>query len=45
MSARRQADNKRQFVQESVPYRKAYEDAVQAARAAGCNTGDNNDDN
>jgi hypothetical protein len=45
MSARRQADNKRQFVPESVPYRKAYEDAVQAARAAGCNTGDNNDDN
>jgi hypothetical protein len=45
MSALRQADNKRQFVPESVPHRKAYEDAMEAARAAGCDTGDNNDDN
>lgn len=45
LSALRQADNKRQFAPESAPYRKAYEDAAQAARAAGCVTDDNNDDN
>jgi hypothetical protein len=45
MSALRQANSKRQFAPESAPYRKAYEEAVQAARAAGCDTGDNTDDN
>jgi hypothetical protein len=42
LSVLRQADNKRQFAPESAPYRKAYEDAEQAAHAAGCATDDNN---
>lgn len=45
MSTVRQADKKRQFAPEATPYRKAYEDAVQAARAAGCATDDDSDDN
>lgn len=45
MSALHQTDNKRRFAPESAPYRKAYEDAAQAARAAGCETDDSNDDN
>jgi hypothetical protein len=32
----READNKQQFAPDSSDFRKAYEDAVQAARAAGC---------
>jgi hypothetical protein len=35
-SAVREADNKQQFAPDSSDFRKAYEDAVQAARAAGC---------
>lgn len=35
-SAVREADNKQQFAPNSSDFRKACEDAVQAARAAGC---------
>jgi hypothetical protein len=35
-SAVREADNKQQFAPDSSDFRKAYEDAVQAAQAAGC---------
>jgi hypothetical protein len=35
-SALREADNKQQFAPDSADFRKAYEDAAQAARAAGC---------
>jgi hypothetical protein len=35
-SAVREADNKQQFAPDSSDFRKASEDAVQAARAAGC---------
>ena len=41
-SAVREADNKQQFAPDSADFRKAYEDAAQAARAAGCDAAGNN---
>ena len=37
-AAEREADNKRQFALDSPAFRKDYEDAAQAARAAGCDS-------
>ena len=44
MSAVHKADNKRQFAPDSLAFRKAYEDAVQAARAASCEGADDASD-